>query len=52
MKNWRFDGIYYVKPWGFSLNESRFPNVHLSYWKRFYFYFALSTRWRWSVGGL
>lgn len=47
---WRFNGVYYVRPWGFSLNESEYPNLHISWRWWFVFYLALSQRMklRWT----
>lgn len=47
---WRLNGLYYVRRWGFSLNEGCFPNIHMSWRKRpggFLFYVALGPKWKW-----
>ena len=42
---WRFDGYYHWLPWGFSLNESRYPNICIQL-KPWFFYTALSPKLR------
>lgn len=43
---------FYVASWGFSLNETRYPNIHFS-WRNAsgtfrgpYLYIALSKKWK------
>lgn len=50
IRNWRGDGLYYWTWKRFSLNESRFPNIHVQWWP-FFLYVALSKRWKLIVGG-
>jgi hypothetical protein len=44
-------GLTYFRPWGFSINEGCFPNIHLSWnlcgMRRIHFYVALSRRLKW-----
>lgn len=44
-------GLTYFSRRGFSVNESRFPNIHASWggpFYRLYFYVALTRRLKWS----
>jgi hypothetical protein len=58
VKHWSTRGSFYVAPWGFSLNESAFPNIHMSWDWGFYFYIAFTKKykasflfgkWRWKM---
>ena len=43
----RNGGITFISHWGLSLNEGRFPNIHLRWGRRPYgFYIALTHRWK------
>jgi len=52
------DGTYicWRRDWlGFSINEGRFPNIHVSWWPskkpRFYWYICLAPKLRWHNYG-
>lgn len=48
-------GLFYVSLFGFSLNEGRFPNFHISWrtpscmFRGLYIYMALSKKWKWTL---
>lgn len=40
------DGITYFRWWGFSVNEGRYPNIHVN-WRDGYWYVCLGPKLRW-----
>ena len=41
----------YFRRTGFSINESEFPNMHMSWDRGIYVYIALTRRLKWSWHG-
>lgn len=39
-------GFTYLKRRGFSINEGEYPNIHISWYNHFVFYFAWSRSFR------